>query len=174
MYEIQQLYDELDEYRHFNLWQFGNIICAVCDPAQSAYFELGLEKTTFRISLSDCDEFNQSKYFEVRLMKFLHNFVKPFAHMLLCYHKKDIGTENEIISLNFQDVTDLEKRLESCAKDQLANINDCLGACKHNIFAYTPPFHMIELVQQINKALFEYLGHSTMEEYYKNYKKRPM
>lgn len=76
-------------------------------------------------------------------MKFIHNFVKPFAQMLLCSESLEDSPEYYIMDIDFYEIKELEENLDSCVSMKSIDAIRCANVCKHDIFSFTPAFNML-------------------------------
>lgn len=148
---------------------YAGLICAICSSIDNQFFILREGMSTVIINHMTIDKIVELLDFEVRLAKFLHYYVRPFANVVRCANEQLDKVEFSIESTPIEQVEALERIVYYCTTDSHHYQHYCKKLLKINLYGRKGLFNSPNIVKQSLKVLFLQFYQLEIEEFYREY-----
>ena len=148
---------------------FASMTCTICGPYGYKFIELNENGSKIVINYMTLEALMEIMDFEIRLTKFLHFYVRPFANLARCalnlFDKVDYSIEH----IDIEKVVDFERHVYYCDKEASYYLEDCDKIMDWNPYGRKGRFNYPMLVKQCLKVLFKLFYQINVEDFYMEY-----
>jgi hypothetical protein len=148
---------------------YGSLICTFCSSIDNAYIQMSTNKTTLRINHMTMDKLIELLDFEVRLAKFLHYYVRPFANVVRCANNLLDKVDYSIEAIDIAKVEKTERLVYYCSMDSHTFRKFCQGVLRFNMYGRMGLFNSPNIIKQSLKVLFKQFYSLEIEDFYRDY-----
>lgn len=148
---------------------YSSLICAICSSIDNQYFLLKEGGSTVIMNHMTMDKITEMLDFEVRLAKFLHYYVRPFANVVRCANEQLDKVDFSIESIQIEHVENIERIVYYCGIDSHQYQEECQKLLKINFYGRKGLFNTPNIVKQSLKVLFLQFYHLHIEDFYQEY-----
>lgn len=169
--KIHELTLDVQNYVKKNLWFYSNLVCTICSPLYSKYFDFKDGKATITANFSNCSEFIEMTEFEIRTIEVFETVIKLFVDLAKCKNDWTENNDYSVDELNNIEIEKLKKGFYECYESSDFTTENCRNICtKRQFDDYSFPIPIFKILGQSLKVLFQEFAKMDVEEFYRKIK----
>ena len=165
--KIKRIIFDLKSFIVNNNTHYANILCTICNPFNSKYFDLNPKGSSVTVNYSACSASMEILDFELRMMSVYNNFIKVITDLYKCKNNWTADTDYGINPIEYHKIEHLMSNFKDCYHDFSLNKARCLDLCKlKNFGVYKLPIPFFESLARAAKVLFPAFMGISLKKFY--------